>query len=207
MPITRQKTTLDAQFAYSPLDRDIGSSFRIVTLLPGELDTPLSCTLSLEDWRKPANSYEAVSYFWGERLHPTTIQIDGRPFRVTSNLESALQHLRHRDEGQHRRLWVDAICINQKDTQERGQQVRQMFHIYNGAKQVIIWLGNASFESNIALTFINTILGPCFESVGFSCTDEKANVASEFWEAWDDGKDGECLEAIDHLITQRHSKS
>jgi Heterokaryon incompatibility protein (HET) len=207
MPVTRQTTICAAQFAYSPLDRDVGSSFRIVTVLPGELHTPLSCTLSLEDWRNPTNSYEAVSYFWGERLHPKTIRIDGRSFQVTSNLESALQHLRHGEEGQHRRLWVDAICINQKDTQERGQQVRQMFHIYNGAKQVIIWLGNATLESNKALTFINTSLGPCFESVGFSCTDEKANIVSEFWEAWDDGKDGECLEAIDHLITPRHSKS
>ncbi len=207
MPVTRSKTTSDARFAYSLLDGAVASSFRIVTLLPGEHHTPLSCTLSHEDWHDPTHSYEAISYFWGDHRHTKTIHVGGKPFQVTSNLESALRHLRHEEPDQQRRLWVDAICINQMDSQERSQQVSQMFHVYNKAKQVIVWLGDGSADSNKALDFINSSLRPCFESVGFSCTDEQANVASRFWDEWDEGKDTECWGAIDHLMTLPHSKS
>lgn len=207
MPVTRQQTASDAKFAYSPLDGAVASSFRIVTLLPGNHHAPLSFTLSHEDWRDPANSYESVSYFWGDHLHTKNIRLNGKHFQVTSNLESALRHLRHEEQGRHRRLWVDAICINQADIQERSQQVGQMFDIYNRAKQVIVWLGDGNPDSNKALTFIDTSLGPCFESVGFSCADEQANVVSKFWEEWDEGKDVECWGAIDHLITPRHAKN
>jgi Heterokaryon incompatibility protein (HET) len=172
MPVTRQESASYARFAYSPLDRAASSSFRILTLLPGEHHTPLSCTLSYEDWRNPAASYESVSYSWGDRFHNKNIHLNSHPFTVTSNLESALRHLRHEKPGSLRRLWVDAICINQEDYQERSQQVRQMYHIYNQAEQVIVWLGDANVDSYRALTFVNETLGPCFESVGFSCTDE-----------------------------------
>lgn len=207
MPVTRQKTASEARFVYSPLDSAVASSFRIVTLFPGQRNTPLSCTLSHEDWRNTAHPYEAVSYFWGDRLNTRTIRIDEALYQITSNLESVLRHLRHEDRSQPRRLWVDAICINQANYQERSQQVRQMFHIYDRAEQVIIWLGDGNSDSKKAVTFINTRLRPCFESVGFSCTDEWANVASKFWEEWDEGKDEECWEAIDHLITPTHAKS
>jgi Heterokaryon incompatibility protein (HET) len=207
MPVTRQKSASYARFAYSPLDRAIASSFRVVTLLPGEYHTPLSCTLSHEDWRNPAAAYESVSYSWGDRLHTKNIHLNGHPFAVTANLESALRHLRHEHPGRLRRLWVDAICINQGDNQERSQQVRQMYHIYNQAEQVIVWLGDANVSSCRALTFLNESLAPCFESVGFSFTDEQANIASRFWEEWDEG-DNEMKrwKAIDHLVAPRHAK-
>lgn len=206
MPITRQKAALDAQFVYAPLEKGSATSFRIITVLPGEHHTPIICTISQEDWRDPADSYEAVSYSWGDRLHHKTIFIDGRSFHVTSNLESALRHLRHGEQDHHLRLWVDAICINQTDSDERSQQIRQMFHIYNRAKQVIIWLGDETSDSKRAFNFINTSLASCFESVGFSCTDEQTNIASRFWEEWDDGKDDECWASIDHLMTPKHAK-
>lgn len=178
----------------------------MVTLLPGERNSPILCTLSHEDWRSPSHSYEAVSYFWGNHLYTKTVQIDGKPLQITSNLESVLRHLRHDEGKEPRRLWVDAICINQADGQERNQQVRQMFHIYHGAKQVNVWLGDGSPDSDRGLAFVNKMLGPCFESVGFSCTDEQANVDSKFWEEWDNGKDGDCWVAIDHLMTLRYAK-
>lgn len=207
MPVTRQKTASETAFTYSPLDRAIASSFRIVTILPGEFQTPLSCTLSHEDWRNSPHTYESISYHWGDLLQAKIISLDGKPFQVTSNLESALRHLRHEEQDLQRRVWVDAICINQRDTEERGQQVRQMFNIYNRAEQVVVWLGDGSSDRTKALTFINTILAPAFEPVGFSCIDEQANVVSNFWEEWDEGKDVECYRAIDHLMTPKHAKN
>jgi len=46
---------------------------------------------------------------------------------VTTNLYSALQQLRR--EGIER-VWVDALCINQQNTEERSHQVRRMGAIY-----------------------------------------------------------------------------
>lgn len=62
-------------------------------------------------------------------------------FHITRNLEGALRALR----GTHykRRLWIDAICINQMNDSEKTHQVGQMNLIYASAKQVIVWLGNA----------------------------------------------------------------
>jgi len=60
-------------------------------------------------------------------------------FQVTSNLEAALRHLRYRH--QPRFLWVDAICINQSDPQERASQVLLMEFIYGMAFNVHVWLG------------------------------------------------------------------
>lgn len=52
----------------------------------------------------------------------------------------ALLHLRP-SSGPPRKLWADAICINQDDFTERAQQVTTMPLIYQHAKRVVIWLG------------------------------------------------------------------
>jgi hypothetical protein len=54
-------------------------------------------------------------------------------------------------------LWIDAICVNQEDLEERSSQVRRMAWIYSKAKRVIVWLGPASTDSHIALECCNTV--------------------------------------------------
>lgn len=64
---------------------------------------------------------------------------------VTLNLESALRNIRCKtaaEKGRQAPLWIDAICINQEDVDERDEQVRRMKAIYQGADQVLIWLGD-----------------------------------------------------------------
>ena len=54
--------------------------------------------------------------------------VDGLPVLVTQDLEIALRHVCHKRMMV--RLWVDALCINQPDLEERAQQVlliREMF--------------------------------------------------------------------------------
>ena len=55
------------------------------------------------------------------------------------NLAIALRHIRSRTES--RLLFADAICINQEDINECGQQVRLMADISHEAKRVVVWLG------------------------------------------------------------------
>lgn len=207
MPVTRRQAATDAQFSYSALDSSITTSFRIITVLSGRPHTLISCKLSHEDWQNTVHPYEAISYCWGDLSHTKPIQIDGRTFPITLNLESALKHLRYGQPEQRRRLWVDAICINQADKHERSHQVRQMFYIYNRASEVIVWLGDQNRDSHQALKFISSSLRPCFESVGFSCTDEQANVKSGFWIAFDEGGDDKCRNAIESLTTSKHARS
>ncbi|TVY50468.1 Heterokaryon incompatibility protein 6,OR allele [Lachnellula cervina] len=45
-------------------------------------------------------------------------------------------------------LWVDALCINQKDLEERSAQVRQMADIYGKAWRVVVWLGRQSCRAH-----------------------------------------------------------
>jgi hypothetical protein len=68
---------------------------------------------------------------------------------VKGNLHAALSHLR--DPFIERILWIDAICINQEDNEEKGRQVRLMAKIYAKASRVVVWLGKAANNSDHAL--------------------------------------------------------
>lgn len=50
-------------------------------------------------------------------------------------------------------MWADAVCINQKDLEERSHQVALMGDIYSGAGEIFIWLGNSISEADSSLRF------------------------------------------------------
>ncbi len=112
---------------------------RILILAPAQdFNAEICCDLShvsLDD--KPV--YEALSYTWGDPQITKTVLLKGSSFQVTTNLATALRHLRHKDEP--RVLWADAICINQANITEREQQVAIMSRIYTLASSDVLWLG------------------------------------------------------------------
>ena len=112
---------------------------RILLLHPGP--GPLACTISSESIKDAALHFEALSYVWGSNAHIDTFEINcnGRLLVIGSNLRSALLRIRHATKA--RQLWVDAVCINQKDEDEKSQQVKQMGEIYASAERVLIWIG------------------------------------------------------------------
>ncbi|KAJ4293099.1 hypothetical protein N0V90_008381 [Kalmusia sp. IMI 367209] len=71
---------------------------------------------------------------------------------VTKNLLMALKQLR--DERQNRTLWVDAICIDQVNIEERGQQVSLMKDIFQQSKRTVVWLGEEDGDSHCAMELI-----------------------------------------------------
>lgn len=71
--------------------------------------------------------------------------------RVSETLGLALKYLRTKRD---RILWIDAICINQNDHEERSSQVAMMSLVYTGASQVCVWIGEDDVESMMALQFI-----------------------------------------------------
>jgi hypothetical protein len=95
--------------------------------------------LEIVDLREAEDDYVALSYVWGDLTKTRPIILAGTVMQVTSNLHEALQGLRNATTPM--RLWADAICINQKNLQEKYEQVKRMGIIYSQAKQVVIWLG------------------------------------------------------------------
>lgn len=110
---------------------------RILELLPGSFNDPLCCRLraaAIE--RNP--EYDALSYMWGDTSPKGRITLDGEVFPVTESLENAPRHVRLRDSK--RCLWADAVCINQSDIKERGNQVHLMKEIYSRSKTLRVWI-------------------------------------------------------------------
>jgi len=115
----------------------------------GHLD--IHCTFDLACLDETPE-YEALSYVWGDDTTRFRVAVDNSPFFVTPNLYSALRHLRLKDRD--RVLWIDALCINQADEAERTHQVSCIGDIYREASSVIVWLGEESASSEIAMDFL-----------------------------------------------------
>jgi hypothetical protein len=143
------------QYQYAPLS-DRRNNIRLLRLLPAEAEeAEIRAELleySLAVSRGSRHSYEALSYVWGDVHPPQSIFISDDHLVVTPNLHAALIQLR--DASFPRVIWIDAVCINQADTDEKEDQIQSMAKIYGLAKRVIVWLGQAANGSNEALEAI-----------------------------------------------------
>jgi hypothetical protein len=122
------------------------------------------CTVSVDS--TPEYPYIALSYAWGDLQHTCPIICDGKRLHVTQNLKDALWQLRQSlpkfaglspvwgDSYWLPYLWIDAICINQSDDEEKSNQVALMWDIYNRAELVIAWLGKHDESSRRELELI-----------------------------------------------------
>jgi hypothetical protein len=136
---------------YRPLERR--SALRIVVLQRGSGDSPITCNLVTIDGGANSLPYEALSYEWGQPSpDDPLISVDGHSTRIRKNLFDALRHIRL--EERDRWLWIDSLSINQSDLEERGHQVNMMGRIYNYADNVVVWLGMAGDESDVAMKLL-----------------------------------------------------
>jgi Heterokaryon incompatibility protein (HET) len=137
-----------------------------------------------------AEEYEALSYPWGVDLREESrIKIalggkndDHKPFNIKANLEAALRLLRsHIEPPQDSKfVWVDALCINQNDLEEKSTQIPLMAEIYSHASEVSVWLGESTPNSDMALAFISSV-------INLDDFDELVNpFATGQWEAFCD---------------------
>ncbi|KAH8635928.1 hypothetical protein IG631_07762 [Alternaria alternata] len=101
-------------------------------------------------------TYEALSWCWGKEDPEHAVIIDRAgiyyKMRVRRDLALALKYLRHPNKV--RTLWIDAICIDQDNSEERNQQVQMMSRIYTRSSNVCIWLGEDTDEDERAINFI-----------------------------------------------------
>jgi ankyrin repeat protein len=134
-------------FKYKPIDLE-GHAFRLLRLLKGD-DDLIQCELFESKLAPPEYGYAALSYTWGSESRPCEIIINGSKMTVTKNAYLALRDLRYQERD--RFLWIDALCIDQDNREEREQQVKQMGSIYSTAERVVIWLGEATYDTNYVM--------------------------------------------------------
>jgi hypothetical protein len=130
---------------------------RLLTILPSaDFSAPINCRVHVTTLAQaPPPKYRALSYVWGDLRNTLEIFLNGVSFQVTINLASALQHIRDKEEEVV--LWADAICINQRDLDERSKQVQfVMDEVYKDAEEVLVWLGEESEDSDLAMNFMES---------------------------------------------------
>jgi hypothetical protein len=101
------------------------------------------------------SGYTALSYCWGNDLPDISISINGFAFKITKNLHQALLSLRQRHR--YKQIWIDAICINQSDLEEKNMHIREMGMIYASAALVFVWLGEEDEEPAWAIQTISQL--------------------------------------------------
>lgn len=144
-----------AQFSYR--DSLHGHEIRVLRLEPASSsDSEIKCSLG----KKPLSTqwplnYEALSYNWGNTANDEKIWVNAQLCSVTTNLKSFLQHRRQSQNFVD--LWIDALCINQADLQEKSQQIPLMNVIYMASSQLTIWLGPGSEDSHIAMEYLKEL--------------------------------------------------
>lgn len=151
------QTLSQERYRYEPLevhDRHI----RLLTLYPScdaiRQSNRIKCSTAQHslNWNP---SYESLSYSWGDPndLNPVPIEFNGYDHYIPKNLYAALDALRYRDRS--RVLWIDALCIDQSNAVEKSRQIGMMGSIYESASNVVIWLGAASRDSELAMSTID----------------------------------------------------
>ncbi|CBX96676.1 hypothetical protein LEMA_P109410.1 [Plenodomus lingam JN3] len=147
-------------YHYAPLPTDI-PTIRILEVQPssgqpGEFVCRLRHVSLLE-----GPEYTALSYSWGA-VNGTVpvVFLDGQGQRaellITETLHSFFRQIITDSAESITRLalWVDAVCINQSDLEEKNSQVAMMHKIYHQAQKVAVWLGDGSKETETAMDII-----------------------------------------------------
>ncbi|KAG8529669.1 uncharacterized protein KY384_005150 [Bacidia gigantensis] len=164
-------------YQYTPINAETIRLFTIVTTA-----TSISCQVhhhAVND----VPSYCALSYVWGDEEASECVKCDGRTIRISQNLCLGLQML-HKQVGS-QLLWVDAICINQSNDQEKAAQVPLMSQIYALAQKVYIWLGPVSDNSDLAMSCLAS-LNETFSVVDNLEAVDRSSLASYDLPTFDD---------------------
>lgn len=155
---------------YGPVEA-ARKELRLLRMLPGSKSSPVRCVLT--DYYMPdAPEFLALSYTWGQPDPNCHIEVNSCSLGATKNLSRFLRQIRSMPDHAHRYFWIDAVCVDQSNVEERGQQVGLMASIYASATLVILWLGPAYADSDVAMRNIAK-MGSMLPSEGHSESETK----------------------------------
>lgn len=130
-------------------------SFRLVKVLIAK--PYVTCEIGTFNLTNPP-PFKALSYCWGKSGQHSDIWCNDYLLKVSSNLKKGLQRLhKYGTWSQVEWFWIDQICINQNDFEERMQQVRLMRAIYQRAQNTVIWLGSDDTNARGAISMIGSV--------------------------------------------------
>ena len=164
---SRGRASSSSQSDYAMLPTELSShvnraldldtmEIRLLVVEAGRADQPVQCTIQHTAlWPKPSVSYETLSYVWGDTTARGVVFCGQHQLDVPLSAEKVLRRMRHLDKP--RTLWIDAICINQSDIQERSQQVGIMADIYFHTSQNLIWLGDSGEDPELDIAAVNAV--------------------------------------------------
>lgn len=122
--------------------------------------------------------YNAISYCWGADTASTSVLLDGHEAQVPLSAQRALRAVSRAQHGLELPVWIDAICINQKDVTEKSAQVANMRDVYAKAQTVFICLGEDDDNAaEVAIESIYSVLAESYQSCRRS-DDRDAIVAA-----------------------------
>jgi len=142
------------------------NTIRILSLLPGDGSEEIRCTTHASELGN--EKFSALSYAWGCSVQGDKICVDNESVNVTTNLYEALNRLRHK--ARPRQLWIDQLCIDQGNTEEKARQVGQMRNIYSRCSECLLWLGDFPSSSGFTIHGAEMVLQfirYCAESQGW----------------------------------------
>ncbi|KAJ2971076.1 hypothetical protein NUW58_g9518 [Xylaria curta] len=154
---------------------DPAKDIRVLEIIDNDRDD-VEC--KLETHR--GGDYDTLSWCWGGAEANSEIRIlhssDPYYYPVPSNLKFALKELRRQKTF---RIWIDFVCIDQSNNDEKNNQVPMMSSIYGNSRCVYVWLGPEADNSNLAMDFIqNRVLN----LKDFDRLVEESNTRAE-WKA------------------------
>ncbi|KAK1778435.1 heterokaryon incompatibility protein [Copromyces sp. CBS 386.78] len=177
-------------FSYDSIPlSDPSTEIRLLELSPASrYSDDLYCRIYTAPISQPP-SYIALSYAWGDNTKTHDISVvnpvnDERActdttghssLPLTSSMDTCLRHLRelqHREQVESKPLWIDQICINQEDNEEKSFQVLLMKDIFSSARQVIVWLGPAADDSDKVMDAFAEIGQEFLDTIGVPYSDE-----------------------------------
>ncbi|KAJ3544646.1 hypothetical protein NM208_g2941 [Fusarium decemcellulare] len=164
-----------ASHLYESLPLSSTTAVRVLDLqdCTGLEDGPVIATMRVVDLdTRPF--FTALSYVWGEWSMPSdVISCNGYEVPVTKNCLAALRQLNKLGPIT---IWVDSICINQKNNQEKNTQIPLMETIYSslGAHMVYVWLGEGTKDTDKAMDYFSRGCLPFSFLISQKCGDGQA---------------------------------
>lgn len=139
---------MPARFTYEKLNHG-RKEVRYLQILPKH-GAVIQCRLHTSPLEP---NHICLSHRWTDKEGPREIFLNDRPFTVSANVWHFLDIARHKYPPEER-FWIDAICINQQDNDERSKQVPLMGEIYRSARLVVSWLGVCDENTRMCLKAI-----------------------------------------------------
>lgn len=130
----------DQPYVYKPIKQR--SEMRLLKIQPGEADAPIRGELVIVSTNSHQD-YDAVSYTWADQSGDATRRfrafIESGYVSITRSCQEVLQRIRSRSYP--KCIWIDSLCVDQDNLEERGHQVQLMPHIYTRANKTYVYVG------------------------------------------------------------------